>query len=178
MAIDGNGVRVWQSTAPGTENTAWGRVRPRTGGAPGEVRRVVNVPTRSLELVGLLDEVPAGEATLTLKGAVERRHETGAERTYRALLCFPGLVRLRQRVELDVVVYGPSVASLALRATEGLARRVDAPRYEAAAEAALAELERLLGFQAAVDAPARTDDLGAPPLATAVAADEQGERAA
>lgn len=160
-----------------------GRGRPvtRTGAVPGEIRHSVDAAVRSLELVGLLGEVPAGEATLGFRGAIERRHETVTQRTYRAVLRFPGLVPVTQRVEVDVLSYAPGVGALALRSAEPLSRRVGAARYAAAAAAALAGIESLLGAPvapAAVGADETTRDRVLPDAAGSTGDDATDERAA
>lgn len=149
MAIHWNGQAFTEVAAPGAYGIGGRRVVARQGTTPGEVRRVVEAPARALELVGLLGQVPAGEARMTFRGVVERRHETGELRTYRALLRFPGLLARTQRVEIDVLSYGPTLGTLSIRCAEPLARPISALRYEQAARAALASIERLLPWQAA-----------------------------
>ncbi len=124
----------------------------RRGAHPRPVRRAVEADARTLDLVGLLGQIPAGEATLTLRGPVARRHEQADLRTYRASLRFGGVVPVRQEVEIDVTTYGAQLGSLAIRSAERLARRIDEARYETAAAAALASIERLLPWQTASDA--------------------------
>ena len=152
MAITGNGYLRAQSRTQRAYGVAARRAFARRGSVPGAIHRAVGTPARSLEAVGLLGEVPAGEATLAFRGAVERRHETAVQRTYRALLRFPGIVPADQRVEIDVVTFGAGLGALALRSTEPLGRRVSPARYEAAAGAALEAVERMVSRQEATGA--------------------------
>jgi hypothetical protein len=128
------------------------RLRARRGTTPGEIRRAVDAPARALELVGVLGKVPAGEATLTLRAPLAQRNESSLQRTYSGLLRFPGGLGASQRVEIDVLTYGPSLGAVAIRSAEPLGRRVSLTRYVAAVEAALASIERLLPWQAATSA--------------------------
>lgn len=149
---------TWQESTEAAAAGAYGmsgrRVATRKGTMPSEVRRTVEAPLRTLELVGLLGQVPAGEAKLEFRGTVERRYESAASRTYRALLRYPGVFGPTHRVEVDVVSYAPALAALSIRSAEPLGRRVNAARYEQAIEAALDSIARLLPWQASTSAAA------------------------
>lgn len=145
----------------------------RRGALPRPVRRAVEADARILDLVGLLGQIPAGEATLRLRGPVTRRHEQAELRTYRASLRFGGVVPVRQEVEIDVESFGARVSSLTIRSAERLPRRIEEARYEAAAAAALASIERLLPWQAASNAMVEAADARVLQAANAVIADAE-----
>lgn len=154
MAIHWTGQESTEAATAGAYGMSGRRVTTRKGAVPSEVRRTVEAPLRTLELVGLLGQVPAGEAKLEFRGAVERRYESAASRTYRALLRFPGVLAPTHRVEVDVVSYGPTLAALSIRSAEPLGRRVNASRYAQAIEAALDSIARLLPWQSSTSAAA------------------------
>ncbi|MDA8298221.1 MAG: hypothetical protein M0004_16875 [Actinomycetota bacterium] len=145
----------------------------RRGALPRPVRRAVEADVRTLDLVGLLGQIPAGEATLTLRGPVARRHEQADLRTYRASLRFGGVVPVRQEVEIDVATFGARVGSLTIRSAERLPRRIEPTRYEAAVAAALASIERLLPWQAANNAMVKAAEARVLQAANAVLADAE-----
>lgn len=130
---------------------ATGRITPTRRGAPRPIARIVEADAHSLELIGLLGRVPAGEASLHINGAISDPFEL--HRTYAATLRFAGLVPLSHKVVVEIAPHGTRFATITVRSA-ALPRRLAAERYFAAVESALSSIERLLPWQAASTPPA------------------------
>ncbi len=120
----------------------------RRRAVPATVTKVVQFGTTGFDRIGLLEQVPAGEATLGITGLVRRRFETDFEtddvRTYRGSLAFPGRRGPKAAVDIEVVRLGGGFGSLTIRPAKHLVRGLELGRYLAAATAALNAVERAL----------------------------------
>ncbi len=114
---------------------------------PSPLKRVVRADRHAQELVGVLESVPAGEATLALRGALPRRHEASDLQTYGATLRFGKFIPRRHEIELDVTHLGADYGEVQVRSAERLPRGLSVQRYDAAVRAALEAIEQQLCWQ-------------------------------